>query len=97
MLVEAVSGATLFHAVVEAVVSPTAATGTIGLDGLFPFALLFLDPEPVIVPSIPMRVHLHVLLALDASLLVIFGLFLATQTVPLKKTYGLVQHKTVSA
>ncbi len=48
-----------------------------------PPLLLLLEPESVVVSGVPVRVHLHVLLPLHPRLLVILGLLLATQTVPL--------------
>ncbi len=48
-----------------------------------PLPLLLLEAEPVVVPGVPVRVHLHVLLPLHAGLLVVAGLLLAAQGVPL--------------
>jgi len=45
--------------------------------GLFPLPLLLLEAEPVVVARVPVRVHLHVLLALYPRLLVVLGLLLA--------------------
>ena len=99
MLIQAVSGATFLHTVVGRVAIWVSWALAISLNWPLAFSFLLFDAETVIVPSIPMRVHLHVLLTLYTSLLVIFGLFLTTQTVPLKHTYAEpdFKHKTVSA
>ena len=49
--------------------------------------LLLLEAESVVVARVPVRVHLHVLLALLARLLVVLGLLLTAQGVPLYIIY----------
>ena len=50
---------------------------------LVPFPLLLLGPVAVVVTGVPVWVHLHVLLTFQSGLLVILGLLVTTQAVPL--------------
>ena len=61
---------------------PRVLTGVVAL--LAP-PLLLLEAEAVVVAGVPVRVHLHVELPRRARLLVILGLLLARQAVPLKR------------
>ena len=55
-----------------------------GVVALLALPLLLLEAEAVVVAGVPVRVHLHVALPLGARLLVILGLLLARQAVPLR-------------
>ena len=51
--------------------------------GAVPLPLLLLQPETVVVPGVPVRVHLEVLLPLHPGLFVILGLLVPAQAMPL--------------
>jgi hypothetical protein len=59
---------------------------------LLPLPLLLLEAESVVVPRVPVRVHLHVLLPRGAGLLVILGLLLSGKAVPLELGKGTIKH-----
>jgi hypothetical protein len=56
--------------------------------GLVALPLLLLEAVAVVVAGVPVRVHLEVALALLPGLLVVLGLLLAGQAVPLRKRRG---------
>ena len=78
VLIQPISGATFLHAIIRG------CGVTTGIYGSIPFSFLFLDTKSIVISSIPMGIHLHVLLTLYTSLFVIFGLFLSAQSMPLK-------------
>ena len=82
VLIQPISGATFLHAIIWGCWVTTRIYGSI------PFSFLFLDTKSIVISSIPMRIHLHVLLTLYTSLFVIFGLFLSAQSMPLKIKRG---------
>ena len=77
MLVQSISGATFLHAIIG-----RCRVG--GIHGSIPFSFLFLHSKSIVISCVPVRVHLHVFLTLNTSLLVVFGLFFSTQSVPLE-------------
>ena len=78
MLIQSISGPALFETVI------TVIGASCNLHRPLPFPLLLFGAKTVVVTSVPMWIHLHVLLPLNSSLLVVLGLFFPTKPVPLQ-------------